>query len=132
MSALLSVVPVSSPAVEDSNKQTSYEGFESFVDEFVVASFLKITPRRVVEMARNGELPAHPIGHERKTWRFRLREIDAHFRSPKKSVSVAMPAAVYRSQKEELIGIGDGNIDGNIKEGTARFRRRLGLSLSDQ
>jgi Helix-turn-helix domain len=99
MSALLSVVPVSSPAVKDNNNHASYEGFESFVDEFVVASFLKITPRRVLEMARNGELPAHPIGHERKTWRFRLSEIDAHFGSPKKSVSVTMPAAVPGARK---------------------------------
>jgi hypothetical protein len=33
-------------------------------------------------MARKNQLPAHPIGNIRKTWRFRVSEIEAHF-SPK-------------------------------------------------
>jgi hypothetical protein len=53
--------------------------FELFVDEHVVAGYLGLTPRRVVEMARKNQLPAHPIGDKRKTWRFRLSEIEAHF-----------------------------------------------------
>jgi Helix-turn-helix domain len=58
---------------------SEWGGFEPFVDEDVVAEFLDIEPRRVLEMARKGEIPAHPIGGQRKTWRFRLSEIDAHF-----------------------------------------------------
>jgi hypothetical protein len=54
--------------------------FEPFVDERVVARFLQIAPRRVLEMARKKEIPAHPIGRTRKTWRFRMSEVDAHFR----------------------------------------------------
>ena len=53
--------------------------FEPFVDERLVARFLHIAPRRVLEMARKKEIPAHPIGRTRKTWRFRISEIDAHF-----------------------------------------------------
>jgi hypothetical protein len=53
--------------------------FEPFVDEHVVAGFLGIAPRRVLEMARKRIIPSHPIGGERKTWRFRISEIDAHF-----------------------------------------------------
>lgn len=58
------------------------EQFEPFVDEHVVARFLQLAPRRILEMARTGEIPAHPIGRTRKTWRFRLSEIDAHFSAP--------------------------------------------------
>src|SRR5215469_10539906 len=46
--------------------------FEPFVNEHVIARFLEVTPRRVLEMARKGDIPAHPIGHVRKTWRFRM------------------------------------------------------------
>ena len=35
--------------------------FEPFVDEHVVARFLQITPRRVLEMARKKEIPSHPM-----------------------------------------------------------------------
>lgn len=78
-----------------------FEHLERFVDEHVIAAFLNITPRRVVEMARNAELPAHPIGHERKTWRFRLSEVDEHFRLQSKPpvrarMSAAVPGAARR------------------------------------
>jgi hypothetical protein len=33
-------------------------------------------------MARGHEIPGHPIGKVRHTWRFRLSEIDAHFSTP--------------------------------------------------
>lgn len=49
---------------------------EPFVDAIRAAEFLCITPRRLAEMARAGEIPAHPIGSgRRKTWRFRLSEV---------------------------------------------------------
>ncbi len=74
--------------------------FEPFVDEHVVAGFLAIAPRRVVEMARKGTIPAHPLGEERKTWRFRLSEIDAHFSLPSRrsptAISLAAPVAAHR------------------------------------
>jgi len=48
-----------------------------------------ITRRHLLELARAGDIPAHPIGAgKRKTWRFRLSEIadaistDAHARKP--------------------------------------------------
>ena len=51
---------------------------ESFVDSITAAEFLSIKPRRVLEMARAHQIPAHPIGTGgRKTWRFRLYEIEA-------------------------------------------------------
>lgn len=48
---------------------------EPFVDATVAAEFLCVTRRRVLEMARAAEIPAHPIGGERRTWRFRLSEL---------------------------------------------------------
>jgi hypothetical protein len=49
---------------------------EPFVDANKAAEFLLITRRHLLELARAGELPAHPIGRgKRKIWRFRLSEI---------------------------------------------------------
>lgn len=55
--------------------------FEPYVDETVVANFLGITRRQVLQLARKHQIPAHPIANQRKTWRFRLSEIEAHFNS---------------------------------------------------
>ena len=52
------------------------KGIEPFVDGDRAAEFLCVTRRRVLQMARNREIPAHPIGRgKRKIWRFRLNEI---------------------------------------------------------
>jgi len=49
---------------------------EQFVDADKAADFLKLRPRRVLELARNGSIPAYPIGSgQRRVWRFRLSEI---------------------------------------------------------
>ena len=49
---------------------------EPFVDAARAAEWLGITSRRVLEMAREGQIPAYPLGAgSRKTWRFRLQEI---------------------------------------------------------
>ena len=61
---------------------------ESFVDASCAADFLSISPRRILDMARAGELPAHPLGPgRRKTWRFLLSELHHHIRTgPAKKV----------------------------------------------
>jgi hypothetical protein len=49
---------------------------EPFVDATKAAEFLGLKPRRVLEMARAGQIPAYPLGDgARRTWRFRLTEI---------------------------------------------------------
>lgn len=54
----------------------SAENPEPFVDATCAAEFLGIKPRRVLEMARSGQIPAYPLGTgTRRTWRFRLTEI---------------------------------------------------------
>ena len=51
---------------------------EPFVDARRAAEFLCLTPRRVLELARKGRIPAHPLGDGvRKVWRFRLSELAA-------------------------------------------------------
>jgi hypothetical protein len=57
-------------------KDALMKEIEPFVDGNRAAEFLCVTRRRVLEMARANEVPAHPIGWgKRKTWRFRLSEL---------------------------------------------------------
>ena len=49
---------------------------EPFVDAVAAGDFLRLRPRRVLEMARRGEVPAYPLGQgKRRVWRFRLSEL---------------------------------------------------------
>jgi Helix-turn-helix domain len=51
---------------------------EPFVDAARAAEFLSLKPRRLLELARSGELPAYPLGNGlRRVWRFRLSELAA-------------------------------------------------------
>jgi|SRR3954454_21052866 Helix-turn-helix domain len=77
----------------------SFGSFEPFVDERIIARFLQIAPRRVLEMARKGELPSHPIGRTRKTWRFRVSEVARHFsNNARATMPAAVPGATRRKQ----------------------------------
>ena len=51
--------------------------FEAFVDAKVVASFLggRFHYKSIQRMAREGRIPAHAAGHQRKKWLFLLSEI---------------------------------------------------------
>ena len=49
---------------------------EPFVDATRAAEFLGLKPRRVLELARAGQIPVYPLGTgARRTWRLRLSEI---------------------------------------------------------
>ena len=49
---------------------------EPFVDAVIVGDFLRLRPRRVLELARRGKIPAYPLGDgKRRVWRFRLSEL---------------------------------------------------------
>lgn len=51
---------------------------EPFVDARKAAEFLSLRPRRVLELARQGAIPAYPLGNGyRRVWRFRLSELAA-------------------------------------------------------
>jgi excisionase family DNA binding protein len=52
------------------------------LDAEEAAALLKIHPKTLQRMARQGKLPAHPFGDgQRKRWRFLLTELDAWMRS---------------------------------------------------
>jgi len=49
---------------------------EPFVDAVEAGEFLHLRPRRVLELARQGLIPAYPLGQgKRRVWRFRLSEV---------------------------------------------------------
>jgi hypothetical protein len=49
---------------------------EPFVDAAKAAEFASMRRRRLLELARRGLIPAHPIGDgQRRVWLFRLSEI---------------------------------------------------------
>lgn len=80
-----------------------FRGYEPFVDEDVIALFLSVTPRRVLEMVRDGEIPAHPIGRRsRNTWRFRVSEVSAAISAKENTtgatLKLAVPGATRRKQ----------------------------------
>ena len=91
---------------------------EAFVTPDEVAAHLKATRRHVLELTRKGVLPAHPLcfGSRRKTWRYKLSEIDQAIAPwAKKPVGVGglvnisrsertMPVGSPRSQKEQSNG----------------------------
>jgi Helix-turn-helix domain len=88
---------------------TAGREIEPFVDADQAAKFLVITRRRLLQLARTGDLPAHPIGAgKRKTWRFRLSEIAAAISTAKIYEPTAkrdiIGAGSPRSQKEKSHG----------------------------
>ena len=62
------------------------EALESFVDSDEAARFLSLNRRRILELARAGKPPGHPIGGgTRRVWRFRLSELATAISSKPKS-----------------------------------------------
>ena len=69
---------------------------EYFVDATEAATFLRLNRRTVLKMARDGVIPAHPLGEgARKQWRFLLSELDEWLR--KRVNSEARPCSRERS-----------------------------------
>jgi len=59
---------------------------EGFVDADEAGKFLSLNRRRILELARAGKLPGHPIGDgARRVWRFRLSELAAALAQTEKS-----------------------------------------------
>lgn len=55
---------------------------EPFVTPEEAARFLRISPVTIKKMAREGQIPAHPIGNGlRKRWRFLISELASHMSS---------------------------------------------------
>jgi excisionase family DNA binding protein len=54
---------------------------EAPVSQQYAARFLNMHPKTVLRKAREGSLPAHPVGTDRKRWHFYLSELDDWLRS---------------------------------------------------
>jgi excisionase family DNA binding protein len=54
---------------------------EAPVSQKYAARFLNLHPKTVLRKAREGSLPAHPVGTDRKRWHFYLSELDHWLRS---------------------------------------------------
>jgi len=53
------------------------QAMEPYVGAVEAAHFLSIHPRTLTGMARQGDVPAHPLGDgQRRVWRFLLSELD--------------------------------------------------------
>jgi hypothetical protein len=66
---------------------TSLNAIEPFVDAERAASFLAMPRKTLLALARQGRLPAHGlVGRgKRKTWKFRLSELDYWMRTEVRS-----------------------------------------------
>ena len=54
---------------------------EHYVGASEAAKFLSIHSRTLTQMARRGDIPAHPLGNgQRRVWRFLLSELDVWMR----------------------------------------------------
>jgi len=61
----------------DATVASRSRSMEPFVTTTEVAKFLGLCRRTVAKMAREGRIPAHPVsGTARRTWRFKLSELD--------------------------------------------------------
>ena len=71
-------------ALQNTNTITNSlpDSSEPYVTPEEAASFLHLSPVTVRKMARDGRLPAHPLGNgTRKRWRFRISELAKHMNS---------------------------------------------------
>jgi len=83
---------------------------EPFVTADEVAQHLKIRRRQVLQMARENAIPAHPIcfgGRRKRTWRFKLTEIEQAIASAPGARGIASRTIAIgspRSRKEQSNG----------------------------
>jgi excisionase family DNA binding protein len=70
------------PEINDHTIPPATNEFEPLLDSSEAATLLRIHPKTLQRMARNGEVSAVQIG---KLWRFRASELDAWLRSKRAS-----------------------------------------------
>lgn len=56
---------------------------EPYVDADAASRYLNVARRTLNEMARSGKIPAYAwgVGMQRRTWRFKLSELDSYMKS---------------------------------------------------
>ena len=66
--------------IPQTSSHTAFE--EHYVGAQEAAQFLSVHRRTLLQMARDGIVPAHPIGDgQRHQWRFLISELDVWMRS---------------------------------------------------
>jgi excisionase family DNA binding protein len=66
----------------DPTRYSSSASFEPYVSAKTAARYLDVKPRTLLEKARKGHIPAYPWGDgARKTWRFKISQLDEWMRS---------------------------------------------------
>ncbi len=81
--------------------ESSHEIREAPVSAEDAARFLMMHPKTVLRKAREGTLPAHPVGRDRKRWHFYLSELDAWLRSQAIEASHARHHEVHYSSSPD-------------------------------
>jgi len=75
--------------------------FEPYVDSKRAAEFLSVDWKRLQKLSREGRIPAYPVlsgpRNRRRTWRYKLSELDEWARDQGNSV----PAGCATSPKEK-------------------------------
>jgi hypothetical protein len=68
---------------------------ESFIDAAAAGEFLSLPSKRVMRMARAGQLPGYPVGdsEKRRQWRFLKSELANFMRSRSNSASRPHPGS---------------------------------------
>ena len=73
---------------------------ERFVDAAAVAAHIGMSPRTVAKWAREGRIPAHPFsGTARRTWVFKLSEVDLFLASRVSSPILAVRPGCSAEEK---------------------------------
>ena len=89
----------SSPSI--SSLARNNEELEPYVDAEVAAKYLSIEKRVLMDRARSGQLPGHPLpGSKRRMWRFKLGELDANMQE--QSAACTIPDGSPRRRKGKL------------------------------
>ena len=74
---------------------------EPFVDTDTAAAHLAISPRRLLDLVRDGDLPAYPLvlGRKRHEWRFRLSDLERVLCHNGDSSTAPLGRRTYRSRQ---------------------------------
>jgi hypothetical protein len=68
---------------------------EPYVDSKRAAVFLALDWKKVQKLSREGKIPAHPVlsgpHNRRKTWRYKLSELDQWARTQRNSIQPGVP-----------------------------------------
>jgi excisionase family DNA binding protein len=80
-------------------RKTVLGQMEPFVTAKRVAEFCGLSPRTINRMAREGRLPAHPVsGTARRTWRFKLSEVETCLVAPTPTIEAGRPNPADRGK----------------------------------